>query len=61
MLTLERAIKGLHRDYTPTWFLNGQMRRKGTFVAGKMHGLWTQWYDDGRVMWKVIYKNGAQQ
>jgi len=40
---------------------NGQVVRKGTNKDGRLHGLYQEYYSNGQLTYKHIYRNGVRQ
>ena len=54
-------VKGGHREgRVVSWFRNGQIKSEGFSVAGKPHGLHTQWHENGQKSGERTYKDGKK-
>ena len=40
---------------------NGKLSMVGDFFDGKQNGEWFEYYDDGSLYWRLIYKNGVKK
>ncbi len=54
-------VKGGHREgRVVSWFRNGQIKSEGFSVAGKPHGLGTEWHENGQKSYEVTWKDGEK-
>ena len=42
------------------FYENGQKESEGNYKDGKMHGLWTEWDEEGNVTEQAKFENGEK-
>lgn len=52
--------RGIRQGYWEHYYLNGQLRSKGSYVDGKREGYWGFYYDDGVLESKGRYVDGKR-
>jgi len=50
--------KGQKHGYWESYYKNGQLLSKGSFLNGKRHGDWEYYWDNGQLDYKKTYDNG---
>jgi antitoxin component YwqK of YwqJK toxin-antitoxin module len=51
--------KGILNGPMTSYYLNGNIRRKGEFNNGLMEGKWESWYQDGKKQYIATYSNDS--
>jgi antitoxin component YwqK of YwqJK toxin-antitoxin module len=49
--------KGILDGEHISYFQNGQIKRKGSYNNGQLNGKWTNYNEDGKLVFEVEYKN----
>ena len=52
--------KGQPHGLWESYWNNGQLYYKGTYLNGKRHGHWEQYWGDGKLSYKGTYLNGKR-
>lgn len=57
------TLKKPEYDYPPTeklFYKTGELLANGKIVNGKRHGLWSSWFQDGKIQSELNFKNGLK-
>ena len=48
------------KQHDNSFHRNGNLAMEGQFLDGKQHGFWSEYYDNGKLYWKLEYIEGLQ-
>ncbi|MFC4993302.1 toxin-antitoxin system YwqK family antitoxin [Rubritalea tangerina] len=58
--TPEKSIDKNKTDKSIEFHPNGQIKRSGSFLKGKKHGLFSHWNSEGQKTYEITYSNGKR-